>query len=169
VVASGWREPERVPADALDADTASDWRPTLTLYACTDEEWEQQWPHKFEAAYTVTLMEPDPPEEPDAAFMARAAADFSPGAQQQEREEAVAARARAQRAAPGPPPEEEEGGEQQRARPSVLRCELQASACVFAGVEAVEMEGFGCAGRFINAPGPLLLAAGHPTPQATGR
>lgn len=53
VVQTAWREPEDVAAGS--EQDALDWRPTISLYAETDEEWAKVWPHRFEALYTVSL------------------------------------------------------------------------------------------------------------------
>lgn len=140
VVDTAWREPEAGQDLSAFGEEATDLRPTISLYADTDEEWAEVWPHRFAALYTVTLLQPDPAEPTDVEVLQQAAERYQPWvARQAAAASAAAARKRASSsedgvkrgwhsqsvaAAPG-------AGEEERVplTPSVLRCVLQVHNC----------------------------------------
>ena len=63
-------------------------RPPACPIACpADEEWAKEWPHKFEALYSVTLMQPDPEQPSDLEVMRQAAERYQPWVQRQQQEQ----------------------------------------------------------------------------------
>ncbi|PRW44333.1 Glucose-6-phosphate 1-epimerase [Chlorella sorokiniana] len=143
VVETAWRQPEdeqqaeeqllptqegssRVverPEDCVGLEAAvaegHDLRPMISLYAETDSSWAEQWPYQFEALYTVSLMEPEPPTLSDVELLKQA--HETPEERQQREEQEAAAAAAAARAAEQAALE----GELPILEPSVLRCVLQ--------------------------------------------
>ncbi|KAL4418726.1 hypothetical protein ABPG77_001783 [Micractinium sp. CCAP 211/92] len=120
VVETAWREPGEV-AEGSEQE-ALDWRPTISLYADTDEEWAEAWPHRFEALYTISLEQPDPAEPSDREFLQQASEKYQPWVQRQK-----AARAGGRKAGGAAGGKGEE--ERQPLTPSVLRCLLQVHNC----------------------------------------
>ncbi|KAL4428376.1 hypothetical protein ABPG75_002465 [Micractinium tetrahymenae] len=116
VVETAWREPGEVAEGS--EQHALDWRPSISLYAETDEEWAEAWPHRFEALYTVSLEQPDPAEPSDQEFLRQASEQYQPWVQRQR-----AARAGGRKGAGAAGGRGED--ERKPLMPSVLRCLLQ--------------------------------------------
>ena len=103
-----------------------------------DADAQQQWPHAFQALYTVTLQQPAPAEPTDLEVLKASTEDRSARAERQRAEEAAARaerrrseEAEAARAPTGrwgaaaPPPPVADDGPPPPLTPSVLRCMLQ--------------------------------------------
>lgn len=91
-----------------------------------DEQWTEAWPHKFEALYSITLMQPDPPEKSDVEILREAAEHYQPWKRRQQQQGGAAQPAAA--AAPDARQRRQEpAADEERAplTPSVLRCLLQ--------------------------------------------